>query len=111
MDYCKIGEKIRKFRKAKGMSQEQLAEVVDISVTHISHIETGNTKLSLSVFLDIANALGVQANDLLSDEISGRNEALDELSDVFDSCTEQQIRIIVEIIKATKISFDKFGTP
>jgi len=36
---------------------------------------------------------------------------LDELSDVFDSCTEQQIRIIVEIIKATKISFDKFGTP
>ena len=111
MDYCKIGENVRKFRKAKGMSQEKLAEMVDISVTHISHIETGNTKLSLSVFLDIANALGVQANDLINDEISGRNAALNELSEIFDSCTEQQIRIIVEIIKATKISFNKYGTP
>lgn len=111
MDYCKIGEKIRKFRKAKGLSQEQLAEIVDVSVTHISHIETGNTKLSLSVFLDIANALEVQANDLLNDEISGRNVAMNELSEIFDSCTEKQIRIIVEIIKSMKVSFDKFGTP
>ena len=66
MDYCKIGEKVRKFRKAKGMSQEQLAEIVDISVTHISHIETGNTKLILSVFLDIAKALGYEDQNYFS---------------------------------------------
>ena len=111
MDYCKIGERVRKFRRAKGLSQEQLAEKVDISVTHISHIETGNTKLSLSVLLNIANALEVQANDLLNDEVSGRNTALTELSDILDACTEQQVRIIVDIVKATKISFDKYGTP
>ena len=46
MDYFKIGEKIRKYRKAKGYSQEVLAEKVGISITHMSHIETGNTKLS-----------------------------------------------------------------
>ena len=47
MDYYKIGQKIRKYRKAHGLSQEQLAEQIGISVTHMSHIETGNTKLSL----------------------------------------------------------------
>ena len=45
MDYYKIGQKIRKYRKAHGFSQEQLAEQIGISVTHMSHIETGNTKL------------------------------------------------------------------
>lgn len=47
MDYYKIGQRIRKIRKAHGLSQEDLAERVDISTTHMSHIETGSTKLSL----------------------------------------------------------------
>ena len=33
MDYYAIGQRIRKYRKAKGLSQEQLAEMVDISTT------------------------------------------------------------------------------
>ncbi len=49
-DCYEIGQKVRKFRKEKGYSQEKLAELVGISVTHMSHIETGNTKLSLAVF-------------------------------------------------------------
>ncbi len=40
MDYYKIGQRIRKFRKAYNLSQEQLAEKVGISTTHMSHVET-----------------------------------------------------------------------
>lgn len=40
MDYYKIGQRIRKFRKAYHLSQEQLAEKVGISTTHMSHVET-----------------------------------------------------------------------
>ena len=46
MDYYAIGQRIRKFRKAHRLSQDELAERIGISVTHMSHIETGNTKLS-----------------------------------------------------------------
>lgn len=53
MDYYMIGQKIRKFRKSCGLSQEQLAEEVGISTTHLSHIETGNTKLSLPCLLKL----------------------------------------------------------
>lgn len=41
MDYKSIGQRIRKYRKAKNYSQEQLAEKINISPTHMSHIETG----------------------------------------------------------------------
>ena len=54
MDYYAIGQRIRKRRKAQNLSQEQLAERIGISTTHMSHIETGNTKLSLSVLVDIS---------------------------------------------------------
>ena len=57
MDYYQIGQRIRTFRRAKGLSQEALAEQAGISVTHMSHIETGNTKLSLPVCLALAQAL------------------------------------------------------
>ncbi len=67
MDYYAIGQRIRKFRKAQNLSQEALAEQANISTTHISHIETGNTKLSLQVFADLAAALHVSADDLLFD--------------------------------------------
>lgn len=40
--------------KAYNLSQEQLADKVKISTTHISHIETGNTKLCLAVLVKIA---------------------------------------------------------
>ena len=107
MNYCKIGEKIKKYRKANCFSQELLAEKVGISVTHMSHIETGNTKLSLSVLVAIALALEVQTDDLLFDEASVRTNAIQELDALFAGCTDTQLRILLDLIKATKISLDK----
>ena len=107
MNYCKIGQKIRKYRKAKGLSQEALAEKIGISVTHMSHIETGNTKLSLPVFVDVARALEIQTDDLLSEECGGRAVAEKELLDVLNSCSTSQVRVMLEVIKATKEALDK----
>ena len=63
LDYYKIGQRIRKYRKAYQFSQEQLAEKIGISTTHLSHIETGNIKLSLPVLVDIANVLSVSTDE------------------------------------------------
>lgn len=65
MDYYEIGQRIRKMRKAHEFSQEELSEKIGISTTHMSHIETGNTKLSLPVLVAISLALEVQTDDLL----------------------------------------------
>lgn len=98
MDYYKIGQKIRKFRKAQGFSQDELAEKIGISTTHMSHIETGNTKLSLSVFVDIATALNVQTDDLLNDrEMLATNKANRELSEILENCTAEQLNVVMII--------------
>lgn len=109
MNYYEIGQRIRKFRKAYNLSQEELAEKVGISTTHMSHIETGNTKLSLPVFVDIATALSVQTDELLYDtsEIS-KTPIKEELASILDSCSTQDASIILDIIRATKISLDKY---
>lgn len=108
MDYYMIGQKIRKFRKGCGLSQEQLAEKVGISTTHLSHIETGNTKLSLPVFVDIAEALSVQTDELLYDTPSINLSTNAEILNVLDSCSTQDFYILRDIINATKCSLDKY---
>ena len=107
LDYYKIGQMIRKLRKAHGLSQEELAEKVGISTTHMSHIETGNTKLSLPVFLDIAAALEVRTDDLLDSPAVTTSHALEEIAAVLDRCTAQEARIIADIVQAAKRSMDK----
>ena len=107
LDYYKIGQRIRKLRRAHGFSQEELAERIGISTTHMSHIETGNTKLSLPVFVDIASALEVRTDDLLDTPTVTTSQALEEISAVLDHCTAQEARIIADIVKAAKRSLDK----
>lgn len=108
LDYYQIGQRIRKIRKARGLSQEELAARVDISVPHMSHIETGNTKLSLPVLADLALALEVRADDLLFDHESlNTSAASDDICTVLECCTAQQAKVIVDIVKATKMALDK----
>lgn len=107
MDYCKIGQQIRKVRKAQALSQEELAEKVNISTTHMSHIETGNTKLSLPVLVDIANALHVRTDALLNGSVSSAATALEDIAAVLAHCDPQQAKVIADLVKAAKLSMDK----
>ena len=80
MDYAAIGKRIRAHRKRLNLSQEELAEMVNISTVHMSHIETGYTKLSLPVLVDLACALGVRTDDLIFDKDAlGKTELLEEI--------------------------------
>lgn len=109
MDYYEIGQRIRKVRKAKRLSQETLAEKIGISTTHMSHIETANTKLSLPVFVAIAETLEVSADLLLYDDPQENTGAVSkEIAAVLDRCTSKEARVIAEIVKRTKESFDAF---
>lgn len=109
MDYYKIGQRIRKYRKACNLSQEELAEKVEISIPHLSHIETGNTKLSLPVLVNIAETLCVQTDDLLYDSPNTTVKLKGEIIDLLDSCDSTDLAILFDILKATKISLEKYS--
>lgn len=108
MDYYAIGQRIRKIRKDRGLSQEQLAEQVGISTTHMSHIETASTKMSLSIFAEIASALDVQADELLYDSrLKRRETSIAHIAGILDDCDSIQVRIIEDIVQSTKESLKK----
>ena len=70
MDLKAIGSRIKEAREAKGLTQEQLAEIVGLSSTHISVIERGVKAPKLETFIDIANALDVTSDSLLLDVLN-----------------------------------------
>ena len=69
MDTKAIGARIKAAREAAQLSQEALAEKVDLSRTHMSVIERGVKMPRLETFVIIANALGVSADTLLFDVV------------------------------------------
>ena len=105
INYYELGKRIRHYRKAINMSQESLADSVNISTTHLSHIETGNTKLSLQVLVNIAEVLSVNTDTLLFDNASDNKSTLSsDIANVIDSCSIQETKIIKDLIIATKES-------
>ncbi len=67
-----LGRQIAKFRKNRGLKQEELAEMVSLSTSYISAIERGVKNPTLENFIAIANVLKVSSDELLSEELEVR---------------------------------------
>ena len=65
--YRMLGLNIAFFRKKRGYSQEKLAELVDISRTHMSRIETAECGVSLDLVFRLADVLSVDAAKLFEE--------------------------------------------
>lgn len=73
-----IGEKIRGIRSLKGYSQENMAEMLDLSLPAYADIERGKKDVTISRLEQIAEKLGVTLNDILSYN--------DRVSNFFEQC-------------------------
>ncbi len=62
--YKQLGLNVAFYRKARRMSQIELAERINISRTHMSRIETADCAVSLDVVFHICEALDVKPRDL-----------------------------------------------
>jgi len=63
----KFGAIVRALREKRGLTQEQLAELAEVSATYIGFVERGDNVPTLIIILQIASALGVSPADLLRD--------------------------------------------
>ena len=62
--YQKFGLNVVYYRKAKRLTQLQLAELVDIDRSHISAIELGNVGVSMDVIFKLSDVLGITPKEL-----------------------------------------------
>ena len=103
LNYQNIGRRIKLFRKRRGLTQNELAEVIGKSPVYISYLESGVKGLSLETFVDIANALHSSADALLTGNLhSARSQASEEFKDLLGDCTLKERRIILDSAHAIK---------
>ncbi len=65
LDYGKIGMRIRQARKAKKLTQSELAGQCGISMSFLGHIERGTRIMSLETFVNLCEALDADAGEFL----------------------------------------------
>ena len=98
-----IATSITKLRTSKLYTRKTLAEKAGISNTYLSHIENGSKNMSMDTFIDIANALGVTADELLIDNISSKDlHYSDRLFESLIGCSNYEKKVILEVVDALK---------
>ncbi|MGN0291336.1 MAG: helix-turn-helix domain-containing protein [Lachnospiraceae bacterium] len=103
IDFKAIGSKLREIRTSKGLTQEYVATIANVNVSHISNIENNRVKISLQTLVFICNALNVTVDFVLSKEYFHPTTALDnEILKELHSCdfkTKEQVLEIIKILK------------
>ena len=104
--YPSIGKKIREYRKERGLTQDELAEKVNLSPNHMRAIERAEKNLTLATLINIANALDVTADMLLCDEIQNgyriKTSMLTEKLEKLSPTDRNKILQMVEIMMGEK---------
>ena len=90
LNYKIIGKRIKEIRSKQKLTQLELADIIEKSYSYISYIETGKKQLSLETLIDIANALRVTADELLSSNILYPHKVKDEFSTILEDCSTFQ---------------------
>ena len=68
-----LADNIRRYRKARGISQEEFADLCQLHRTYIGSVERGERNVTLSTLEAIADAMGIRVSDLLTES----NERID----------------------------------
>lgn len=100
-----VGHRIRVAREKKNLSQEDLAELVDLSPTHISVIERGVKVTRLDTFVAIANALEVSADSLLVDVVD--HSVIGVTNKLYDMLSKLPKKEQERIIKAVSVLIEE----
>lgn len=106
LDYKAIGKRVKTARKKAKITQEKLADAVDITPPHMSNIETGNTKVSLPTLIRIANELHTTLDSLVADNlIKNRIELHRDVEAILDHCDPIEYHILLDVMQAFHDSY------
>ena len=102
LDYKAIGKRVKIARIRADLTQEALAEKAGLSITHMSNIENGHSKLSLPMAVALANVLSVSDEFLCDSVIHSKEVFSHEVQMLLEDCDDYEIRILTDLLKAAK---------
>lgn len=110
VDPVQIGLKIQALRKSANLTQEQLAELVNVSWRTISNLETGRVTPKLQLIYDLAHHFDVSIDKLLNNKITINKpisrirkenqvvESICQLDDKLLAHTEEYIKLLKKFL-------------
>ena len=99
VDYEIIGARIKSSRRELRMTQEMLAEALDVSVGYVSQVERGVTRISLDLLAEISGILGCDIAYFVSGTaVNGGSYMKSELAQKFDKLTARDKKIVLGMI-------------
>src|SRR5574344_727408 len=101
LDKKYIGEEIKKARKQKKLTREQLACITNIDTKQIYRIENGLNSPKLESFLKIAEALDLKIKYFSECTLSQSND-MTEILKILENSTEKEIEIYLKLMKTIK---------
>ena len=103
-----IGRRIKLAREAKKLTQEQLAEMVDLSPMHVSVLERGQKPPKLETLIKLANILDVSGDFLLQDVIAySKTIPSTEVTLLISSLPENEQNRILQSVRAYVEAYSK----
>lgn len=95
-----LGKRIKELRKEAGLTQEKLAELIDIETTSLSGIESGRHFPSLPTIEKIANKLNVELKILFDfNHLKSIDKMKEEIVENIDKISDEKIKFIYKFIE------------
>ncbi len=90
-----FGKEVKRKRKAKGWTQEQLAQLVDLTPRSIMYIENRGQHTSLDVFYRLATILDISVDEFFyPDKHNGENERRKHIDRMLNGMDERELAIM-----------------
>lgn len=100
IDYDTIGKRIKDARLKAGHTQESLAEIIDISIPHLSKIENGSKGTTLTTIIKIANTLDISIDSLVHENINNKSNTFYAEADyIIAGCTDEEISKLLKLLQ------------
>lgn len=100
LDYVIIGNRLKTARINKNLTQEKLAEKLDVSIACLSRIECGKYEISLKRLDEICGILDVKLSYILDGVSQNSSNYLNnDFSSLLKSCPPEKIKLIYKIAK------------
>ena len=94
-DFMALGQAIKKARKAKGMTREQLAEILDVAPRHLQSIENEGQYPSFPLFARLVTMFNISADQYLFTEGQAEKTSLRrQIDSILDTFEDKELIII-----------------
>lgn len=94
-----LGNAVKNARIQLGLTQNQVADMIDVDVRTVMHIENYKANPKMEVLYPLIRALEIDSHEIFNSEMQRTTPALNHLRVLIEECTEQEAEALIPILK------------